>query len=434
MPVSVAGDSRVSQVDGTFTIPGLPSSVGGNTITVRVEDVSGNVATQSVQFTKQNLNGSGFYGYDGNGNQTNEIVWTDGAAVTNVYSYDLENRLVKATSNGVTVLECWYDAIGRRIAKREILGGATNAVQYVWEGWSILAVLDETGSLLESYTRGVGVAYDVGSLVAVRHHSGTHSGSTYYLHHNHRGDVTAVRSAATTTTTATYAYTAYGEVAGITGSYESRFGFSSKEQDEATGLQYFGFRYYVPVGGRWTTRDPIGLAGGLNLYEFCRNNPAFWADAYGQECVTVTVTVGYILGKVAIETGVGAVSGYIFSGGDWRGAVAGGAGGFVGGLNPVAGPIGAATGALGNMVSYTVGSVLEPGPTPWGEGFWLAGLGASGVIGGVAGFYDVDSLTSGAISALVGTYLGAAEELLDGLDMIEDSLDERRTQAPQESD
>ena len=271
--------ARVSPSDGTFSIPGVPVTQGSNTFTVTVEDVSGNAATQTVSFTKQVVEPSATYESDGNGNLTKEIDFTGGTPVTNAYFYDMENRLTKATSNGVAVLECWYDGIGRRIAKREILGGVTNAVQYVWEGWSIMAVLDETGALLESYTRGVGVAYDIGSLVAVHHHSGTHSGLSYYLHHNHRGDVTSVQSG--TSTIATYSYAAYGEVTPETGTYESRFGFSSKEEDAAAGLLYFGFRYYAPEDGRWTTQDPIGLKGGMNQYVAFGGNAVCFLDMLG---------------------------------------------------------------------------------------------------------------------------------------------------------
>ena len=28
-----------------------------------------------------------------------------------------------------------------------------------------------------------------------------------------------------------------------------------------------------PVTGRWLSKDPIGLSGGLNLYAFCLNSP-----------------------------------------------------------------------------------------------------------------------------------------------------------------
>jgi uncharacterized protein RhaS with RHS repeats len=33
--------------------------------------------------------------------------------------------------------------------------------------------------------------------------------------------------------------------------------------------------------GRWTTRDPLGEHGGLNLYAFVGNNPVNWGDPWG---------------------------------------------------------------------------------------------------------------------------------------------------------
>ena len=40
----------------------------------------------------------------------------------------------------------------------------------------------------------------------------------------------------------------------------------------ASGVFYYGFRYYSPTTGRWLSRDPIGEAGGLNLYGFVGND------------------------------------------------------------------------------------------------------------------------------------------------------------------
>ncbi|WP_238158697.1 RHS repeat-associated core domain-containing protein, partial [Trabulsiella odontotermitis] len=39
-------------------------------------------------------------------------------------------------------------------------------------------------------------------------------------------------------------------------------------------------RYYDPECGRFTTQDPIGLAGGLNLYQYAPN-PIGWIDPLG---------------------------------------------------------------------------------------------------------------------------------------------------------
>ena len=38
---------------------------------------------------------------------------------------------------------------------------------------------------------------------------------------------------------------------------------------------------YDPTTGRWVTRDPIGTAGGLNLYEYCGGDPVNGVDAGG---------------------------------------------------------------------------------------------------------------------------------------------------------
>ncbi|MBK1884785.1 RHS repeat-associated core domain-containing protein, partial [Luteolibacter pohnpeiensis] len=58
-------------------------------------------------------------------------------------------------------------------------------------------------------------------------------------------------------------------------------GFSTKYQDEETGLLYYGYRYYDPVTGRWPSRDPIGERGGVNLYGMVGNNGIGRIDLLG---------------------------------------------------------------------------------------------------------------------------------------------------------
>ncbi|MDU4153494.1 MAG: RHS repeat-associated core domain-containing protein, partial [Enterobacteriaceae bacterium] len=41
--------------------------------------------------------------------------------------------------------------------------------------------------------------------------------------------------------------------------------------DRETGLHYNLFRYYDPDSARFTRQDPIGLAGGINLYAYAPN-------------------------------------------------------------------------------------------------------------------------------------------------------------------
>ena len=56
--------------------------------------------------------------------------------------------------------------------------------------------------------------------------------------------------------------------------------YSGRERD-ATGLYYYGHRYYQSWVGRWLSADPAGTVDGLNLYLMVRNNPITFKDALG---------------------------------------------------------------------------------------------------------------------------------------------------------
>ena len=51
--------------------------------------------------------------------------------------------------------------------------------------------------------------------------------------------------------------------------------------DVETGLHYNYHRYYDPQTGRYITPDPIGLAGGVNLFAYSYNNPLNLIDPWG---------------------------------------------------------------------------------------------------------------------------------------------------------
>ncbi|SCX37941.1 RHS repeat-associated core domain-containing protein [Kosakonia sacchari] len=65
--------------------------------------------------------------------------------------------------------------------------------------------------------------------------------------------------------------------------------YSGKEQD-ATGLCYYGYRYYQPWAGRWLSADPAGTVDGLNLFRMVRNNPITLHDNNGLAPVAKSLT------------------------------------------------------------------------------------------------------------------------------------------------
>jgi len=59
------------------------------------------------------------------------------------------------------------------------------------------------------------------------------------------------------------------------------FHYSSKLRDVDSGFNYYGYRFYDPGAGRWLNRDPIGEAGGLNLYGMVGNDALSSYDELG---------------------------------------------------------------------------------------------------------------------------------------------------------
>ena len=56
--------------------------------------------------------------------------------------------------------------------------------------------------------------------------------------------------------------------------------YSGKERD-ATGLYYYGLRYYMPWLQRWLNTDPKGFIDGPNLYQMVGNSPMNYVDSDG---------------------------------------------------------------------------------------------------------------------------------------------------------
>jgi RHS repeat-associated protein len=88
-----------------------------------------------------------------------------------------------------------------------------------------------------------------------------------------------------------YAYYAFGETRVQTATDEAHYQFTGKELD-ASGLYYFGARYYDPVISRFISVDPLFVEEPekgqenpqyLNLYAYTLNNPVKYIDPDGKQ-------------------------------------------------------------------------------------------------------------------------------------------------------
>jgi RHS repeat-associated protein len=64
---------------------------------------------------------------------------------------------------------------------------------------------------------------------------------------------------------------------------DADFGFTGHYHHQPSGLHLVLYRVYDADLGRWISRDPIGEAGGINIYAYVGDNPVTWIDPLGLE-------------------------------------------------------------------------------------------------------------------------------------------------------
>ena len=104
-----------------------------------------------------------------------------------------------------------------------------------------------------------------------------------------------------------YSYEPYGKTT-VSGTASSNsFEYTGREND-STGLYFYRARYYNPGLQRFVSEDPIGLAGGPNVYAYVQGNPLSYTDPTGQFAMVIPFIPAIITGTdLAIGAGLGAL-------------------------------------------------------------------------------------------------------------------------------
>jgi RHS repeat-associated protein len=187
----------------------------------------------------------------------------------NTYTWDGANRIVSFPNAAAhTTSSFTYDGLGRIV---RIVDNRSGTVigdhSYFWCGTVRCLAHDNRQS---------------GSPVSAQYfQQGVITGGTpYYYAKDELGSVKQLVSTSGTVA-AQYTYDPYGNRSVVSGSLVADIGYAGYFYHANSGLEFALNRAYDPIHARWLNRDPIGEAGGLNLYAYVLEQPTTLSDPTG---------------------------------------------------------------------------------------------------------------------------------------------------------
>ncbi len=203
--------------------------------------------------------------------------WNGHDAVTQ-NEFDCEGQLrVVRNANGVTTYE--YDALGRRIRKKS----NGRETEFYWDGDNLLLEVDPERGREDFYLFEPNSFRLLSKLVRAGG-NGPPKLSSYHYHLDVLGtpwEITDARGRVAWRAS----YSAYGMAHVEKGDKDlNPFRLPGQYFDSETGLHYNRFRYYDPRLGRYLTEDPLGFAGGTNLFAYTKGDPINHRDPLGLNC------------------------------------------------------------------------------------------------------------------------------------------------------
>jgi RHS repeat-associated protein len=339
---SLNGDNYAALLGDIFEPVTVSQTINGTTT-----DLTNDLTNDPIQFVPPSVTATPpRYDLDGNLLSDGRWTYTwDGEnrlvkMVSIAWTQPSGGYLANATFPAIT-LEFAYDGLSRRVQKKTITSGTPTMEGYLYDGWNVLMIsnLDpangahlarkwscvwrpDVGSRL--YARGswqaaggvAGLAWlqtglaQTATMYTYQSVSGNaevhipmmdHMGNVRHYYQIKTTGPGASASYVTGQVTANLDYDAFGREVRATGTKTPASGqppglapgepwvdalpfhFSTKFTDRESGLNYYGYRFYDSVDGRWSSRDPIVERGGLNLYGMVGNNAMNRWDLLGLE-------------------------------------------------------------------------------------------------------------------------------------------------------
>ena len=217
-----------------------------------------------------------------------------GSSCVQRFEYDAEHRLVCVLQQKGALRErvvFGYDPLGRRISKGVYRDGHTQPSRRTLFHWQGLRLLQEE----QDGKPSLYVYADAGSYEPLARLDGKPGCEEFFYFHTNLAGLPEQLTDAEGVTVWHSEYQTWGksreEWRSAQQTREQNLRFQGQYLDRETGLHYNTFRFFDPEVGRFTQADPIGLAGGLNLYAYGKN-PLTWIDPQGLDACDVIQAKG----------------------------------------------------------------------------------------------------------------------------------------------
>ena len=185
-------------------------------------------------------------------------------------AYNAFGLLTRAALPTGGTAEYNYDALGRRTVKRV----GDSETRFLWAGDRLIS---ETITCDNTVTETHDFLYPPGSWSPLAQRI---NGSVFCCHTDHRGAPTRLTDTSGHLAWSA-AYTAFGQAHPRHSQLRQPLRLPGQYHDEETGLHQNRWRSYDPQRGRYLSPDPLGLAGGLNLYAYAASDPINSRDPLG---------------------------------------------------------------------------------------------------------------------------------------------------------
>lgn len=196
------------------------------------------------------------FAYDTRGNLT-----SDGAKT---YGYDAFNRLTTGSNNAVLS----YDPLGRLFSTS---ANGSAETRFLYDGADLIAEYNSSGVLLRRFVHGPAIDEPLAW------YEGTGTTDRRWLVGDQLGSIVAITNASG----AMLSINTYDEFGKPGASNSGRFQYTGQAWLPELSLYHYKARAYAPGIGRFLQTDPVGMAGGVNLYAYVGNDPVNTFDPWG---------------------------------------------------------------------------------------------------------------------------------------------------------